>query len=98
MAPTGPASASKHLATMQTVSPHPLPCARCPMAHPIAPAGQDLPAASVWTHLTAERRADVLRLLAQLAYAFIITPLRNSSEETNRAAPFRPRQDSPRTP
>ncbi len=68
------------------------------MAHPIAPTGQDLPPVSVWADLTAERRTDVLRLLAQLAYAFIMTPLRNSSEEINHAAPFRPRQDSPRTP
>ena len=68
------------------------------MDQPNASTGQGLAALAVWTHLTAERRAHVLRLLTQLAYTFITTPLENSSEDTNHATRSQPRQDPPRTP
>jgi hypothetical protein len=68
------------------------------MAHHSAAAGHVLPDVPVWAHLTTERRARVLRLLTELAHAFVTTPLTHPSKETNHAAPSQARQDWPRTP
>lgn len=68
------------------------------MAHPSAAARHDLPHVPVWANLTSERRACVVRLLTELAHAFVSTPLKHSSKETCRAEPSHDRQDSPRTP
>jgi hypothetical protein len=68
------------------------------MAHPSAAAEHVLPDVPVWANLTSERRACVIRLLTELAHAFVTAPLKHSSKETKRAVPSQARQDSPRTP
>jgi hypothetical protein len=67
------------------------------MIHHTAPTDPPLPAPSVWTGLTAQRRADVLRLLTQLVYTYITTPLKNSQKESNDAVSSPNRQDRPRS-
>jgi hypothetical protein len=68
------------------------------MAHHSAAAGHVLPNVPVWANLTKERRACVVRLLTELAHAFVTDLSKDSSKETNHADPSQTRQDSPRTP
>jgi len=52
----------------------------------------------VWANLTSERRARVIRLLTELAHAFLTTPVKHPPKEETCAEPSQARQDSPRTP
>jgi hypothetical protein len=68
------------------------------MAHSSTAPGHDLPPVPVWVNLSSERRACVVRLLTELAHAFVMNPLKHSAKETYRAQSSPHRQDSPRTP
>jgi hypothetical protein len=68
------------------------------MAHHSSLAGDVLPTVSVWSDLTSERRARVIRLLTELAHAIVTTTLQHSAKETNHVDPSQDGQDSPRTP
>jgi hypothetical protein len=68
------------------------------MAHHTCSAGDVVPKVSVWSDLTNERRARVIRLLTELAHTIVTNTLQHSAKETNNADPSQDGQDSPRTP
>ncbi len=68
------------------------------MAHHSPSAEHVLAPVPVWANLTSERRARVIRLLTELAHAFVTKPLKPPSKETKHADPAQARQGSPRTP
>jgi hypothetical protein len=68
------------------------------MACPSASTGHAVLGVPVWANLTEERRVRVVRLLTELAHAFVTTPVKNSSKKVNCVDPSQTRQGSSRTP